>query len=70
MNSTDKIAAAVGLVGLAAIFIVFAPLAYIWAWNQLFGSALMIEYTFWNWLATALIVNLFTSGLRFRRNKA
>lgn len=70
MGNTDKVAAVVGLLGLTVILIVFAPLAYIWAWNQLFGSALMIEYTFWNWLAAVLFVNIFTSGFHRRKNKA
>lgn len=70
MGATDKIAAAIGLIGLAVIIAVFAPLAYIWAWNQLFGSLLTIQYTFWNWLAAIVFVNLFTSSIRYRKNKA
>lgn len=70
MNSTDKIAAVVGLLGLAVILGVFAPLVYIWAWNQLFGSFLTIQYTFWNWLAAIVFINLFTSNVRYRKNKA
>jgi hypothetical protein len=51
MNSNEKIMAAVGLLGLAAIIIIFGPLAVIWSWNQLFGDIKILEYSFWNWPA-------------------
>jgi hypothetical protein len=40
---------------LIVVIIVAGPLAVIWAWNTLFGAALMIEYTFWSWLAVIVM---------------
>lgn len=52
-------ALAAWLIGFVAM-LVLVPLAYIWAWNQLFGSFLLIQYTFWNWLAVVILPGLFT----------
>ena len=37
------------------------PLLVIWAWNTLFGTAHLIPYTGWTWLAT-LILGAFISA--------
>ncbi len=46
------------LVLLAAV--VLGPWIVIWAWNTLFGTVHMIDYTFWTWLAV-LIMGVFLS---------
>ena len=46
------------LVLLAAV--VLGPWIVIWAWNTLFGTMHMIDYTFWTWLAV-LIIGVFLS---------
>ena len=56
-NSSYELAGA--LIGFV-ILLALVPLAYIWAWNQLFGSFLLIQYTFWNWLAVLILPGLFT----------
>jgi hypothetical protein len=68
MDTATKTAAAIGLLGLAAILIIFGPLFTIWSWNQLFGDFKMLEYNFWNWLAVSGLGLLFR-GIRFERNK-
>jgi hypothetical protein len=68
MNTATKTAAAIGLLGLAVIIIIFGPLFTIWSWNQLFGDLKMIEYNFWNWLAVAGFALLFR-GIRFDNGK-
>lgn len=68
MTSSEKTMAAVGLLGLAAILIIFGPLATIWSWNQLFGDIKMIEYSFWNWLAV-VAMGLFFKGVKIERSK-
>ncbi len=44
----------------AALLIIFlvaiGPLAVIWSWNTLFGDVLLIGYTVWTWLATAIFM--------------
>lgn len=44
----------VGLILVIVAIAVLAPLPYIWALNTLFR--LGIPYTFWTWLATALLI--------------
>lgn len=69
MTSFEKtMAAAVGLIGLAAIILIFGPLATIWSWNQLFGNFKMLEYNFWNWLAV-VVMGAFFRGVRIERTK-
>lgn len=55
---------AIAVIILALLLIVVGPLAYIWAWNTLFGSVLTIPMTFWTWLAVAIL-----TSIRVRRSK-
>ena len=68
MTSSEKTMAAIGLIGLAAIIIIFGPLATIWSWNQLFGDIKMLDYNFWNWLAVVAL-GLFFRPMRIERTK-
>lgn len=68
MNSNEKVAAAIGLIGLAAIILIFGPLAAIWSWNQLFGDIKMMDYNFWNWLAV-VVMGTFFRGVKIERAK-
>lgn len=47
---------------LIVVIIVAGPLAVIWAWNTLFGAALMIDYTFWSWLAVIVMGSFISPG--------
>lgn len=42
------------------LIVVFSPFFVIWAFNTLFGAALMIEYSLWTWLAV-IILGVFLS---------
>lgn len=42
------------------VAVILGPWIVIWSWNTLFGSAHMIDYTFWTWLAV-LILGVFLS---------
>lgn len=68
MTSSEKTMAAVGLLGLAAIIIIFGPLATIWSWNQLFGDIKMLDYNIWNWLAVVAL-GLFFKGVKIEKTK-
>ena len=68
MNSTDKIAAVVGIFGLIAIMLVFGPLITIWGWNQLFGDIKYLEYSFINWLSV-MIMGVFFRGIKIEKAK-
>lgn len=37
------------------LIVVFSPFFVIWAFNTLFGAALMIEYSFWTWLSVIIL---------------
>lgn len=39
----------------AVVVLAVMPLAYMWAWNQLFSQFYTFEYTFWNWAAVAIL---------------
>lgn len=70
MNNVDAIAAAIGLLILAALILIFAPLFTIWSWNQLFGWVHMFEYNFWNWLAVIGLGMFFrTTGVKTSKSK-
>lgn len=68
MTSSEKTMAAVGLLGLAAIILIFGPLATIWSWNQLFGDIKMLDYNFWNWLAV-IGLSVLLKGVKIERTK-
>ena len=61
----ENSAAMTGAILGTLLIVTIAPLIYMWAWNQLFGSFLMIEYTFWNWLAALVL----TGGATYRKIK-
>jgi hypothetical protein len=68
MNKNMSATNAAGVIWAALLLIVVGlliPLAYIWAWNTLFGSVLFIETTFWTWLAATIL----TGALTVRRVK-
>ena len=46
-----------GIILFSITWIIFWPLAAIWAVNQLFGFT--IAYTFWNWLAVVVLTAFF-----------
>lgn len=52
------------VVALVVFLIAIGPLAFIWSWNTLFGSALMIEYTFWTWLAAAVFMAVLAPNVK------
>jgi hypothetical protein len=56
MSKTSAIGTILG----ALVIALLMPLAYIWAWNQLFSQFLIIDYSFWNWLAVALLTGWIT----------
>lgn len=43
------------LVALVIVAVVFGPLLFIWSLNTLFS--LGIAYTFWNWLASLILIS-------------
>lgn len=55
----NKIMTLVGLVALVVFLVAIGPLAFIWAINE-FGQYLwpnsVLPYTFWTWLAAAIIM--------------
>ena len=59
MSTLGKLSA-VAVVILLLVGIVFGPWIVIWAWNTLFGTLHLIDYTFWTWLAV-LILGVFIS---------
>lgn len=66
MITTEKgfaITGAFTVIVLALTVLFLAPLAYIWGWNQLFGTLHYIDYTFWNWLAVVFLTAMFQSKL-------
>ncbi len=59
-DKMEDSAAMLGAILGTLLIVAIAPLIYMWAWNQLFGSLLTIEYTFWNWLATFALTGILT----------
>jgi hypothetical protein len=45
----------VALVALLTALVILGPFIVIWAFNTLFGSLHMIDYTFWTWLAVIVL---------------
>lgn len=68
MDKSTQVMAAVGLLGLTLILIIFAPLFALWGWNQLFGDIKTLEYSFWNWLAVIGLSAVF-KNFAVSRNK-
>jgi hypothetical protein len=58
-------AAMLGAILGTLLIVAIAPLIFMWAWNQLFGTFLTIEYTFWNWLAALVL----TGSATYRKIK-
>lgn len=52
---------------LIVFLIAIGPLAVLWAWNTLFGTLLMIEYTFSTWLATAVIMAALSPNVKITK---
>jgi hypothetical protein len=67
--SDAQIAGAISLIIVGILVLIFGPLFTIWSWNQLFGSVLLIGYTFWNWLAVIGMSMFFKHIVKFDRNK-
>lgn len=65
--NTDDVAKVIVAVIVFVFVLALLPLAFIWGWNQLFGSLHAIEYTFWNWLAVIAIGSFF--NLRVNKTK-
>ena len=61
--STAKVLFVFGLLICAILW----PLAFIWALNSLFGF--MIELTFWNWLATWVLIFTFQGAINVKRER-
>lgn len=49
-----------GIVVIVVLLFVIGPALFIWAVNTLFG--LNIAFTFWNWLAAAILIGLVNGG--------
>ena len=63
MNKNMSATNAAAVMWAAIVLIVVGllmPLAYIWAWNILFGAIYYIETTFWTWLAAMIITGMIT----------
>ncbi len=60
-NKTNASLASLGALVVIAVVVLW-PLATIWALNTLFS--LNISYTFWNWLATWILVWTFQGALK------
>lgn len=68
MTSTEKLAAGIGLIALAAFMVIIGPLITLYGWNQLFGDIKYLDYTFANWLGV-LIMGMFFRGVKIERSK-
>lgn len=55
----NKFIAVIGMVALVVFLVAIGPLAFLWAINE-FGQYLwperVLPYTFWTWLAAAIIM--------------
>lgn len=51
----------------AVLLMALGPWLVIWSWNQLFGSLLVIEFTFWTWLAVVLLAAFIRATLTVKR---
>jgi hypothetical protein len=64
MNYTLMI---LGAILLVVFLVAIGPLALIWAWNTLFGVFHPIPYTFWTWLASAIIMAVLAPNVRITK---
>lgn len=55
------------IIALVVILVVAGPVLVIWAWNTLFGSMLLIPYTFWTWLAVLILGVFIRSDVRIAK---
>lgn len=55
------------VIALVVILVVAGPVLVIWAWNTLFGSMLLIPYTFWTWLAVLILGVFIRSDVRISK---
>lgn len=56
------------MIGFIVLLIAIGPLAFIWAWNTLFGSLHLIEYTFATWLAAAVIMAALSPNVKITKS--
>lgn len=56
----DK-AYAAGVIVFVVALIVIYPFLLMWAWNTLFGAALVIEYSLSSWFAVLILAGVFGS---------
>jgi hypothetical protein len=55
------------VVALILFLLVIGPFLVIWSWNVLFGSALMIAYTFETWCAIVLLGAFLRANVTVKR---
>ena len=55
------------IIALVVILVVAGPVLVIWAWNTLFGSQLLIPYTFWTWLSVLILGVFIRSDVRISK---
>lgn len=68
MDKMEQFIAGFALIFLGLVILAIGPLLTLWAWNQLFGSVLLLQYNFWNWLAV-VIFGVFIRGIKIERKK-
>jgi len=55
------------VVALILFLLVIGPFLVIWSWNVLFGSALLIAYTFETWCAIVLLGAFLRANVTVKR---
>ncbi len=55
------------VIALIVLLVAIGPLAFIWAWNTLFGSVHVIEYTFSTWLAAAVVMAALSPNVKISK---
>jgi hypothetical protein len=61
----------IGIVGLAVLLIalvILGPFIVIWAFNTLFGSLYMIDYTFWTWLSVIILGAFISPNVKVKKS--
>ncbi len=56
------------LVAVITLLVAIGPLAFIWAWNTLFGSVHTIEYTISTWLAAAVVMAALSPNVKITKS--